>query len=210
MKPTFAAVLLGVVFLTSDTSAQQSSLWQRRDPAMTNMFADVKARRAGDLLVVKIDERSDVQNKDQRLMEKENSSASDFSANYGLTGSLGPSAAGISVGEESSAERDFRGNTKYESARQFQDQFTVTVIDTNPNGNLLISGTRHVELEGDRRTLVLTGIVRASDILPDNSISSQKVSNLDIRYATEGPNGAEQVFINQGWLGKKLNRLWPY
>ena len=210
MKPMIAAILLGMIFLANDASAQQSLLWLRRDPAMTNTFADVKARRAGDLLVVTIDERSAVANKDLRTLAKESSSSSDASGNFGTTGDFGTSAGGVSVGEETSAERDFKANTKYDSARRYEDQFTVTVIDTNPNGNLLISGTRHVGIEGDRRTLVLTGIVRASDILPDNSISSQKVANLDIRYATSRPIGAERAFINQGWLGKKLNRLWPY
>lgn len=193
-----------------DGFAQTSSLWQRRDPRLTNMFADVKARRPGDLLVIRINERSDVENKDQRLMQKQNSSSSDASGNFNLAGDFGSTDGGLGFEQDSSAARNFQGNTQFKSEREFMDQFTVMVIDTTPNGNLLVSGTRHVELEGDRRTLVLTGTVRASDILPDNSIPSQKVANLDIRYASSGRDGAEQKFINQGWLGKRLNRIWPH
>ncbi len=191
-------------------NGQQSSLWHRRDPALTNQFADFKARRPGDLLVVMINQRSDVANKDQRLMQKQNSSASDASASFGASGDIGAGAGGLNFNQDSSAKRDFTGNTQFKSEREFIDEFTVTIIDTTPNGNLLINGTRHVALEGDERTLVLTGIVRASDILPGNSISSKKVANLDIRYQSDGKEGAEQKFINQGWLGKKLNRFWPH
>jgi flagellar L-ring protein precursor FlgH len=82
------------------------------------------------------------------------------------------------------------------------------VVDTLPNGNLVISGERSVGLEGDNRKLVLSGVVRSVDVSRDNVVSSQMVSNLKIRY--EADQGAEKSFINQGWLGRKLNRLWPH
>jgi flagellar L-ring protein precursor FlgH len=192
----------------STATAQTSSLWQRRDPRLTNQFADVKARRAGDLLVVRINERSDVENRDQRTMQKQNSSNSAASVNLGGTGAVNLDPGGLYFDQDSSAARNFKGNTQFRSEREFIDQFTVMIIDSTPNGNLLVSGMRHVELEGDRRTLVLTGTVRAVDILPDNSIPSQKVANLEIRYASD--EGAEQKFINQGWLAKKLNWAWPW
>jgi flagellar L-ring protein precursor FlgH len=194
----------------SAANGQQTSLWHRRDPALTNQFADFKARRPGDLLVVLINQSSNVQNRDQRLLQKQNSSASGASASFGASGDIGAGAGGLNFDQDSSAARDFTGNTQFRSEREYLDEFTVAIVDTTPNGNLLINGTRHVALEGDMRTLVLTGIVRASDILPGNSISSKKVANLDIRYQSDGKEGAEQKFINQGWLGKKLNRFWPH
>ena len=212
MKSIFTFVIGALVMScwTENLAAQSSSLWQRRDPNFSNQFADIKAHRPGDLLIVRINERSDVQNKDQRLMQKQNSSASDGSASAGATGALGDVTGGLNFEQDSSAARAFNGNAQFRSERAFIDQFTVMVIDTTPNGSLLISGTRHVALEGDQRTLVLTGIVRATDVMPDNTIPSAKVANLDIRYETTGQEGAEEKFINQGWLGKKLNRIWPH
>lgn len=206
----FIFVLLTLAGLSTEAAAQSSSLWQRRDPNVVNQFADVKARRPGDLLVIRINEKSNVQNKDQRLLQKQNESSSDASTTFNVAGDLGDGTGGLDFEQDSSASRNFNGNTQYKSERAFVDQFTVTVIDVNPNGNLLVSGTRHVALEGDQRTLILTGIVRASDVMPDNSISSLKVADLDIRYDTTGKEGAEEKFINQGWLGRKLNRIWPY
>jgi len=208
---TIKLPLLVMSLLLAENLAQaQNNLWLQRDPAAVNYFADVKARRPGDLLIVQINERSNVQNRDQRLMQKQNQSSSDGSIGAGIAGAIGNANSGMNFDQESAAARRFAGDSQFRSERGFIDQFTVSVIDVTPNGNLLISGRRHVALEGDQRTLVLTGMVRAADILPNNTIPSSKVSNLDIRYESTGSEGAEQKFINQGWLGRKLNRIWPH
>ncbi len=212
-KFTLHLILLATsVFVLSavadNAHAQYQSLWERRAPALTDQFSDVKARRPGDLLVVLINERSDVENRDRRLMQKQTAANADFSANYGASGDIGAAAGGVSLDHDSTSQRDFNGNTQFTSEREFLDRFTVTVIDETPNGNLLIKGTRQVSLEGDRKNLVLTGMVRSVDIFFDNTISSRQVYDLDIRY--EADQGSERSFVNQGWLARKLNRWWPY
>lgn len=189
-------------------TAQTPSLWQRRDARMANLVADVKAFRPGDLLFVSIDEQSDVQNRDQRLMRKQSSKSTDASTTYNLGGDLGSGAGSLNFDGETSGNRQFNGNTQFRSEREFADRFTVTVVDTLPNGNMLISGKRNVSLETDNRTLILTGMVRSVDVRPDNTISSRMVSNLVIRYESEV--GPEKAFINQGWLGRKFNRWLPF
>ena len=176
---------------------------------MVDLIADVKARRRGDLLFVEINEQSDVENRDLRTLSKQNSSSTDATGTYGLGGGLGTAAGNLNYDQETEANREFSGNTQYRSEREFIDRFTVTVVDVLPNGNLLISGTRNVSLEGDSRTLALTGIVRSVDVTINNTVSSQLVSNLNIRYESEPPS-PEGKFINQGWLGKKLNQWWPH
>ncbi|MEQ1904048.1 MAG: flagellar basal body L-ring protein FlgH [Pirellulaceae bacterium] len=202
-----------IVFLFDSRSvacAQPSSMWLRRDPVLINSTADSKARRPGDLLIIRVNERSDVDNRDQRLMQKQSESDSDASVDAGVSGIVGDKAGGMDFNQASSGSRRFNGNSQFLSERQLLDQLTITVVDTTPNGNLLINGTRQVSLEGDQRTMIVTGVVRAIDIQPDNSISSTKIGALDIRYESTGNGGAEQKFINQGWLGKKLNRIWPH
>ena len=83
----------------------------------------------------------------------------------------------------------------------------MTVIDVMPNGNLLVEGRRRVTLQGDTRTLQLTGVIRNVDIQPNNVINSQLVSNLEINLLSKGP---EDEFGKQGWLGRRLNRFLPF
>ncbi len=187
--------------------AQSPSLWQRRDQRRSNLIADVKARNPGDLLSITINEQSDVDNRDLRSMRKAASSGMEASGSYGL----GNGSQGSLTSEyESAADRAINGDTQYRSEREFLDQFTVMVVDTQPNGNLIVAGTRNVSLEGDARKLVLTGIVRRADVQPNNTVSSRLVYNLSLQYESVEGQGAEQKFINQGWLGKKLNKFWPF
>lgn len=193
-----------------DLIAQTPSLWQRRDHQMTSLIADVKAKRPGDLLFITIQERSDVDNTDQRLLQKQTNSSSSGQGDYELGGGVGTAAGNLGFNQDSTANRQFNGNTEFRSERGFTDRFTVRVVDSLPNGNLLISGSRDLTLEGDNRRLILTGIVRAADVTASNSVSSGLVSDLVIRYESHGKEGAEQKFVNQGWLAKKVNKLWPY
>jgi len=105
------------------------------------------------------------------------------------------------------SERDFSGNSAFASERQFSDRITVAVMDVLPNGNLVIGGRRRVAVEGDNRILVISGLVRLVDVRPDNTIQSRYIDQLDISY--EG-KGVESRFVNQGWLGRVTNRIWPF
>ncbi len=206
------AIMLAVwaLPLLSGAEAQQPSLWQRRDSRMVNLVSDVKARQIGDLLFVTINEQSDVENRDQRLMTKQNSSASEANGNYGFAGGLGSANGGLNFDQDTAASRQFNGNTQFRSEREFIDRFTVTVMDVLPNGNLLVSGARNVSLEGDNRKLILTGLVRSTDVDINNTVSSRMVSNLVIEYESDQQESPEGKFLNQGWLGKKLNKWWPH
>ena len=198
--------VIALMVSSTDCFAQQPSLWQRRQPRMTSLITDFKAKRPGDLLFVTISERSDVDNTDQRIMQKQNSSSLSGDASYSITGG---SAGGLGFTQESDGDRQFNGNTQFRSERGFTDRFTVTVVDSLPNGNLLISGSRDVALEGDSRRLILTGVVRSVDVTNLNTVSSAQVSDLTIRYESNGSPESEASFVNQSWFGKKVNRFWP-
>jgi flagellar L-ring protein precursor FlgH len=175
-----------------------------------SLFGDVKARQPGDLLTVVIEEKSKIENKDNRLLRKSNSANTSNSGDYALAGGIGTGVGGLTANANATADRDFQGDTRYKSERDFSDRFTVSVVDRLQNGNLLIRGKRMVSMEGDGRELILTGIVRSVDISVRNQISSKDIGDLEIRYATDPKEGVEKHFFNQGWLGRKFNRWWPY
>lgn len=183
------------------------SLWEKRDPAKAFLFHDVQARRVGDLLTLLISETTDVANQEQRKLGKTTDSSSKFGFAHSASGVFGNSSGDVAEDFSSSSDRNFDGSAKFSSARAFVDQVTVTVTDVLPNGNLVISGKRRVDVDGDERDLVVTGIVRYWDIRANNTITSRYVSGLKMTY--EG-SGTEKRFTKQGWLGKAANKLWPF
>ena len=188
-------------------SSSAQSMWDRRDPSKVFLFQDLKARNVGDLLTVVISENTALNHNDKRALGKKNLAKSLFKFNYALGGGFGTADADADGGYNASAERSMNGDTSFKENRIFSDRFTVQVVDVLPNGNMVISGKRKLAVEGDSRTMVLTGIVRGYDIFADNSVNSRLVADLQINYEGEG---AEQAFINQGWLGKRINKIWPH
>lgn len=200
---SFAAA--AVLSFTGELQAQ--SLFERRSANQIDQYRDYAARNVGDLLTVLINESTDVENRDERSMDKSGNSAFNAALDYGLGGSLGSTSGDGSIGSSTSSSRGFSGDAEFRSARDFTDRFSVTVTDVLPNGNLVIVGKRKISISGDDRELVLSGVVRQYDVLPNNSIPSHLVANLKIQLK---PNGPEQAFTKQGWFSKRFNRFWPF
>ena len=172
-----------------------------------NPFTNFVARDRGDLLVVLINESTDVENRDEMSLDRQGSSDTNAAINYSLTGNLGNQAGSGGIGQSTDGSRAFSGDSEFRSERQFQDRFSVVVVDVLPNGNLLIEGRRKIQVHGDTRTLQLTGVVRNLDVLPNNIVNSQLIANLDICLVAKGP---EDQISKQRWLGRKINRLLPF
>ncbi len=197
-----AATACGSLFLiAADLPAQ--SLWQQRDSRKAFLFQDLKARCVGDILTIAIEEETDVANSDTRGMSKQTAS----SANAGFAYAGNPSSGSASAQFNVNSDREFDGDVNFSSDRQFQDRFSVTVVDVLPNGNLVVAGVRNVLVEGDQKRLSVSGIVRSHDIRADNSVQSSNVAELRILYEGAGP---ESHFTNQGWLGRRVNKFWPF
>lgn len=203
---TWAAAAISAVTLvalaTESTSAQ--SLWKHRNENFALFFVDTRAHVVGDQLTIVIAENTDVLKRDQRAMDK--SSDAGFNFNFaGASSSGASSSASLNMAGDSS--RQFDGNSQYRVAQEFSDRIAVRVVQVLPNGYLVVKGRRRRMVSDEQRELIVTGIVRPIDIMPDNSVRSQYVADLDIQYMGCGPDAH---FTNQGWAARALNRVWPF
>ena len=63
---------------------------------------------------------------------------------------------------------------------------SVRVVGVNPNGDLIIEGTRILDINNDQETLFLTGVVREKDIASDNTVFSHQIADAEISYKGKG------------------------
>lgn len=194
------------VLVTVDSVAAQS-LFQRRSARQVGKFLDPVAKRRGDLLMVVVNENTNLENRDERSMDKTGNSTGNATFGYGFGGGLGTGEASGDINHQTSMQRGFSGDSEFRSQRRFLDQFSVMVTDVYPNGNMRVVGYRSINIQGDSRQLQLSGIVRFVDVLPNNTVASQLIANLKIELVGRGP---EQKFGKQGILARKLNRIWPF
>jgi flagellar L-ring protein precursor FlgH len=202
-----AIVLLVAGIICNGPPAMADSLWKKRDPQRAYLFYDSRARNVGDLLTLIISEASEVDNSENRSLNKNSSNgvSADYAAGSG--GGLATQAANASLDFASSAKRVFSGKANYRDSREYTDHITVTVVDVLPNGNLVISGRRCLSIAGEQRTLVVSGVVRPIDLGPDNKISSRYVADLKTVYEGEGTS---KRFTRQGWVSRAANKVWPF
>jgi flagellar L-ring protein precursor FlgH len=164
-----------------------------------SLWNNVTARNVGDTLTVVLSESTEAE-KSATTTAKKNSSAE-------LTG---PTVAGrpvtvngtpvleMGMGNESA----FTGNGAATQSNKLDGYITVTVARRFSNGNLLVRGQKLVTINAGREYVRLQGIVRPSDISPDNSVVSWKVADAYIAY---GGQGTVANASKPGWLYRFFN-----
>lgn len=199
MKKLLIAVFI-VVMVSAPVLAE--SLWAKKPPG--NLIRDTKARNAGDLLTIVIDERAEVSKESSRSNSKE--TATELGVNlFKLFGWEGKTD-GL-PGLDWDSKREFDGETEYTSSDSFTKRLSVIVKEVLPNGNLLVEGSRQMNTEGDETLITISGIVRPIDIRADNSVLSELVADAKIAYDNKGSGAAN---TKRGWFLKLLDVIWPF
>jgi flagellar L-ring protein FlgH len=181
--------------------AQGGSIWAKRDKNSRNPYTDDTARNIGDVLTIKIAEASKVDNKAKRDLQKDTSRSNTFN------GKIGDSKWIPELDMSAASSNKTNGKADYKDERTFEDSITVTVVDIQPNGNLVVMGVRNRNIGGDIQTIEVSGIVRTSDIAFDNTIKSTQVA--DFRLVSKNA-GVADPYTKPGWLGSIFDFVWPF
>ena len=204
MTHKFKVIILATLICFMADSVMAGSIWAKRHKNMKSIYADDTARQVGDVLTIIIYEDSQIDNKVSRDLDNSNSRSSSFDGDLNIDHIL-PSIPGFTMSQSSS--RKLSGQSDYKDERSFEDRITVVVEDIHPNGNLVVVGTRTRDLSGDKQTILVSGIVRPSDVAFDNTILSQQVANFNLLTMNKG---VSEDYNKPGWLGNIFDTLWPF
>jgi flagellar L-ring protein precursor FlgH len=174
-----------------------------------SLLGQDRARRPGDLVTILIDEQVSAST-------SASSNASRNSATTALTtGALGEinrrfGNAGlpwpVDINPSESAI-DSSGEGGAAQQGRIAGEVTAVVTEVLPNGLLAIRGYKRMELTRGAQIIRLTGLVRPSDIQPDNTIRSRRLADADISFAAKG----ELADVSRaGWMNRALLRIWPF
>lgn len=197
--PLPALALVFVAALAAASPAQ--SIWNADRP-MPALASDLVARGLGDLLTILVVEQQTVKNKEATELKK----SSDLNAQLTNFDVL-PEAFNTLPAASGSSGRNFKGDAKYDKEGSFSTTLTVAVIDVQPNGNLVVEGRRTIVIDGEKKTMRITGVVRRYDVSSANTVRSTQVANASIAYEGEG---VLTKSTNRGWLGELLDFVWPF
>jgi flagellar L-ring protein precursor FlgH len=106
---------------------------------------------------------------------------------------------------------------KYDNNRQNQatDQRTdslslrieAMVVDVKPNGTVVVEATKQITADREVQIYRLSGICRAEDVTPDNTVLSSQLAGLTVSKQTKGE---VKDGVQRGWLNGLIDKISPF
>jgi len=186
---------------------------------LNGLFLDTKARTAGDIVTVKIEESSKATNKANTKTARDSSLSAGIETFMGVEDWwqdkvlrwLGTNMPKVnpfgSVSVQGGMASEFEGDGSTTRSGDLTAYITCRVTDVMPNGNLRIVGTREVMVNHENQVIILSGVIRPRDIGDDNIVRSIFVADAKIAYSGSGVIDDRQ---RPGWMANFLNSVWPF
>jgi flagellar L-ring protein precursor FlgH len=185
--------LLAACSTVPDSIIQQPSSVaprQARTPAPPNgaifqtsayrpIFEDRQARMVGDILTVVISEKTSATKSADDVGSKTGSSNSSITKLLQV-----PASTLAGLGAVGSTSNKFEDKGSASSSNTFTGTITVTVIDVEPNGNLVVSGEKQIAFDKGIEFVRFSGVVSPTTVAAGNVVSSTQVADARFEYRT--------------------------
>ncbi len=178
----------------SDSIYQTGSAWL--------LMEDIKPRRVGDMLTVTLQEKTDAKKKAETDTSQ---STTNSITPPTLLGSPVTHNGKEIFDTQVASDHQFDGGGESKQSNSLTGNVTVTVVEVQANGNLVVQGEKWININQGEEFIRLRGIVRPSDIGPDNMISSVRVANAQIQYSGDSYLADSN---EPGWLSKFFSSKW--
>jgi flagellar L-ring protein FlgH len=177
-------VFHGVGFLSILLVAGALNISAQTAPAKVepvSLYSDIKAYRVGDVLSVIISESNAATKNSRTSTQKANTASTKGVATTGALQGLFPGSAGsLNLTDQ------YNGQGSTTRNGQLTSRMTVKVIEVLPNRDLVIEGSKTMEINEDVEVVTLSGIVRPADITSLNTVASSQIGNAKFVYKGKG------------------------
>ena len=186
------------------------------------LFGDGRARRVGDLVVVKIMEQTASRSKADTTTQKNSGNNYGIGAFFGQSSvpmvpvvnvnppgmnsaRVDPNYNALALDTRSGSNLNATGETKREN--YVRTSMAARVTRVLPGGLLQIEGARETRVNEETEYMVLTGVIRAKDVAADNTIMSTQIADASINYYGKGVIADKQ---KPGWFTRLMDNIWPF
>jgi flagellar L-ring protein precursor FlgH len=163
------------------------------------LFADLKARRVGDVLTILLNESTNASKNAITKTAKTTSVANTGPTIFGKT----ITTKGVPILNTTMNGADsFDGEGSSTQSNSLAGSLTVTVIDVQANGNLVVQGDKTLKLNQGEEFVRVAGVIRPADIATNNTVTSDKLADARISYSGKGVVDSSN---RMGWLARFFN-----
>lgn len=163
------------------TSQAPGSLWSS-SARYLDLAADLRGRRVGDIITIHVEERASAVSTGTVKTARNSSVASSVSSIAGITRATGPLANLAKAGTNTAL--DGQGTTTRDTT--LLATLSALVTQVLPNGNLVVQGSKNVAVNSENQIIAVRGIVRPIDLDTSNSVSSDRIAQMEIQVNGKG------------------------
>lgn len=171
------------------------------------LFVDRKARFINDIVTIRIVESASASGEATTDTSRDSSITGSLEALFGFERTLENNKIDPAAVLKANLGNQFEGAGATARKNSLNATITAVVREVFPNGNLYIEGTKEIIINNERQYIILGGVIRPEDILPDNSIPSSMIADARVEYSGRGVLADKQ---RPGWLGRIIDVVWPF
>jgi flagellar L-ring protein precursor FlgH len=148
---------------------------------MASLSADYKAMNVGDLIEIVVVQGLTSSNANSVATARTFNTSSGISS---LPGKIKVGGVSSLLGLNSSEILSGKGAAS--TATNVTTNLSGRVVAVLPSGNLVVEAERIVNMNNEKQTIVLRGVVRRGDIGPNNTVASDSVGELELEIKGKG------------------------
>ena len=164
---------------TTQESTTLGSLYTANG-AFTDMSADYKAHRLGDIVTLLVSETTAASS----TGAVNNSRA--FQANSGITSLPGLKANPANPLLGMTSSKTLKGQGETTAGSSVTATVSAHVIALLPNGSMVVEAERRILINSQHEDLIVRGVLRPGDVGPNNSAAATSLANLEIELKGKG------------------------
>ena len=165
---------------------------------------DLRASYVNDFVTIIISDHASASTAGNTTSTRKSSANASISSLAGITRPTGPWAN--LVGANANTQLNGQGQTNRTS--DLTTNLTARVIAMLPNGDLIVEGSKMVQINSERQKVTLRGIVRWNDIAPNNQVSSDRLAELEVLI--DGRGVVNDAVRRPNFLYRLLLGLLPF
>ena len=160
------------------------SLWNS-SALLTDLARDLRASRVDDLVTILVTEKANASSSGDTKTSRQSG------LKTGINSLLGPTAVkgALSQLANVSTNSNLQGQGATSRETVLSTTLSARVTHVLPNGYLVVEGAKDTMINSERQIVTVRGVVRPSDLGPANSISSDKLAQLELRMNGKGVVG---------------------
>ena len=167
-----------------------------------DLYGANRASRPGDLIFIQVSESINAVESVSNQIGRNSSFSNAIGSFFGL-----PQNTLANLGSQGEGTLSAKAGSQVQQKGLLTTRLAGRVVKVYPNRTMLIEAKKYIVVNGMKREFVLRGIIRPEDIDSNNTVTSDKIANMEIfldgkGYMAEGGK--------PGWLARIFAIIFPF